>query len=1149
MAIILPPSVIKKAAIKFVAKTSISEQASKSSPGEEAHIYNLYEELSMPLSDIIEIGKLGLEGKLENVQEKMDGQFLAFTVRNGNLLFFTKMDLQSPAAKIKKLEAIMQGSKGGGMNLDQIVSTYTGPRSVIAEGFAIAYKALDPVSLPYQDSLFRNGEVVIASQIMVSKNPNTILYNKDSLRTVLAISLTEAPVNQDALKNFKLEMSQASTDAFTMDEVPTAKLIKDLEQDDEQILQLEKDLESVVGEVGMSIGNNTVGDYIKARLEKFISEKYEFIPSNLVPDVADRFMTGKGKIALRLKKAVSPDDYQRFRSLDKIKPRIVQEAIVPLENIIQRLGIMIINKLDLALSASNQEELLGFVKAARNAFESGFNFGLGDEDTKTLEGIRVALARLEENEDLFEKATEGIVFTYKNKTYKLTGLFTPINRLRSFFKKSMGREGFGKASLPDTELSESLNRAAIRFLKEGGNAFKDSEGNIATRQNRISRNEVSRILSGFKSSVLDSLGLKYIPIGSTGTNTDTVGDIDIAVDIASKEELYKLLLSSLGEENVKKVGQLIAVKFQVPESNDEDFVQIDVVPSANVNDTAWIMMGGKKDSVKGVFRNLLLSYIAKIKSDQESSTLKKVKYTISFPGGLLVKINDTPTSSREPDPDKFLPVLGINVDKSEIETFEKLVLFMNNDQRFTSSLPGFKEYISNNRYLFSKDEKVKEESEKAVNYIERNIISEAIIRAAIRKILKEQDSSVDALGLDIEVDTDDDTDDDVKKESMLDNASSFSEKSKIIYKILSNKKYFGSDLEKIIGTSAKNNIIRFGLKTGSMKNYNIEILINGLYSDLMPEKEQPVIELAPNESPNPSSSFQAYMLPELENLIILFGSAGTTGGARKEGYIYEADVIKRLIDAGLSATPGADNSYSDIYLPSGNGILGIEVKLPNAQAGEPTLRYDFDKSKWFASNPKESNKEIADLINLDKNAAAVKTRLKKVKDAVNAFRETEGTPKIESVLAKVTKNEYRDVVQPVLTADLSSSIVKGSLLATYTISAATLRSYYLSKSAGLVQVKTKGLFHLHPDFKVSLSFPDGTVKSTRLFEFPDAAGAVYFRNFTTNYGIRAQLKNSPLKKLKVSDINLDMQEDVDLFSKSVGSMNFPDPKSIAAPKK
>ena len=53
----------------------------------------------MPLSDIIEIGRLGLEGKLENVQEKMDGQFLAFTVVNGQLRFFTKMDLQGQACQ------------------------------------------------------------------------------------------------------------------------------------------------------------------------------------------------------------------------------------------------------------------------------------------------------------------------------------------------------------------------------------------------------------------------------------------------------------------------------------------------------------------------------------------------------------------------------------------------------------------------------------------------------------------------------------------------------------------------------------------------------------------------------------------------------------------------------------------------------------------------------------------------------------------------------------------------------------------------------------------------------------------------------------------------------------------------------------------
>ena len=190
MAILISPEILYRAAARFSVNEQAETTSSAGAPGEEAHIYNLYEEFSMPLSDIIEIGKLGLEGKLENVQEKMDGQFLAFTVVDGRLRFFTKMDLQGQAAKDKKLEAIRTGGKGGGMTLEEIMSTYTGGRSNIAEGFAIAYEALDPVALPYQDTLFRNGEVVVASQIMVSKNPNTILYDDDSLRTVLPISLT-----------------------------------------------------------------------------------------------------------------------------------------------------------------------------------------------------------------------------------------------------------------------------------------------------------------------------------------------------------------------------------------------------------------------------------------------------------------------------------------------------------------------------------------------------------------------------------------------------------------------------------------------------------------------------------------------------------------------------------------------------------------------------------------------------------------------------------------------------------------------------------------------------------------------------------------------------------------------------------------------
>ena len=127
------------------------------------------------------------------------------------------------------------------------------------------------------------------------------------------------------------------------------------------------------------------------------------------------------------------------------------------------------------------------------------------------------------------------------------------------------------------------------------------------------------------------------------------------------------------------------------------------MPSANVQDTEWIMRGGTEGKAKGLFRNLMFSYIARAKSDQESSTLKQIKYAVSFPGGLLVKTADKPSGDREADPDKFLPMLGFvdtdgnNIDKERIDTFEKLVDYMKSDPKFNHILAGFKDYISTTR--------------------------------------------------------------------------------------------------------------------------------------------------------------------------------------------------------------------------------------------------------------------------------------------------------------------------------------------------------------------------------------------------------------------------------------------------------------------
>jgi len=1146
MAILITPDILHRAATRF----AINEQTEPVvAPGEEAHIYNLYEEFSMQLSDIIEIGRLGLEGKLENVQEKMDGQFLAFTVVDGQLRFFTKMDLQGQTAKDKKLAAIQSGGKGGGMTLDEIMSTYTGGRSNIAEGFAIAYEALEPVALKYQDSLFRNGEVVMASQIMVSKNPNTILYDKDSLRTVLAIPLTEEPVNQAALGTFKSEMSQASTEAFTMDEVPTAQLMKGLEQDDKQIEQLEKDLESVVSEVGMSVGNNTVGDYIKARLEKFLSENYDFIPDSLIPDVADRFMTGKGKIALKLKKMVSPEDYQKFRALDKVKPRVVQEAIIPLENIIQRLGVMIVDKLDLALTASNQEELLGFIKDVRSAFESGFDFGLESGDAKTLEGIRVALARLEANEDLFQRATEGIVFTYNGKTYKLTGLFTPINKMRGFFGSAMGREGFGKASLPDQgdkeELKESLKKIIMKMLSEGGNAFKQKDElgkkTVVTSEDRITREQAVRIMDDLKQNLLGPLGIEFLPAGSTGTDKKEIGDIDLIVSEPSKDNLYKMMMSApyLSEElvdgvpRVLKMGQLVAIMVQ--DTQTGQLFQVDLFPSASMDDTSWELSGGGEGKVKGEYHKLMLSLLAKIRGERESTPDQTIKYTVSFPGGWREKINGAENiEGRVVDPDEYLPLLGINISKHEIRTFEELITYMSkvNTDEFREALDRFEEYISNR--FNAKAESTRKAAQKAIeaiNAARTTIVAENNLRLAIRQMLHEiEDEDADPV-----IDSD-------FQESPLDAQKSFAGKARIILNILQSADLLNGDIEKVNTTSPSLNLMRFGLKAGSGDSYDFNDVVNKLYSQLLPNATDSVVELAPHESPNPSGTYTAYMMPGLNNLMVIFGTAGTSGGQRKAGYIYEDEIGDQLQSAGMSVRAETDNAYSDVYVKAANGELGIEVKLPNAQAGEPTMRYDYDKGEFYASNPKPQNQDIANLVNMDPDMSNVQKRMIAIRDGINKQRSEKGeVAPIESILGSITRDEYKSVVHKIL-----NDTPSGLRLAAYTVSTDALRDYYMYKGAGVVQVKGKGLYHLNPAFEIDL----GGGKKTKLFDFPPAQGAVYFRNNRgINYAMRTQFSAKPLTKLEQSGINLDDPSDRETFARAVSEMTFPDAKSLVKSNK
>ena len=385
-------------------------------------------------------------------------------------------------------------------------------------------------------------------------------------------------------------------------------------------------------------------------------------------------------------------------------------------------------------------------------------------------------------------------------------------------------------------------------------------------------------------------------------------------------------------------------------------------------------------------------------------------------------------------------------------------------------------------------------------------------------------------------------------------ASSFAGKAEAIANILRRPEFFGSD---IVGpTKGKQhktkNSMRFAVGAGGKDKHDIKGIVDRIYAVLAPNKTNPVRVFAPDTGPNESGTYTAYVLPDLANLMFTFGGAGETSGQRKGGYEYEMNVIlPNLQNAGLEATKGEDNTISDVYVVTKDGKLGIEVKLPDAQLGEPTLKYNIADKTFFPSVEKGINVDVANLINADDTSTDAYNRMVIIRDKVNAQRSADGEdskyPPFQDIIDSITRREYEDIVKPALRSDTEAgSDIAGVKVAEFKIDANRFRDYYLGKKAGLVQVKSKGLYHLHPEFEIKIKDEDGNEKRTILFDFDDlVTGGVQFRNMKgARYGIRSDTRGAPLKKIRKSPIDLDIEADRDAFAAVVPGMTFPDPKSL-----
>lgn len=675
----------------------------------QAHILNFYEDLEMPLGELYEVIDAIRDGSLEEVTEKMDGQNLTFTVLDGKLQMYSKGATWKRVAR-------------GGLTRDEVEIKYA-DRPTVRDAFLKSMDAIQAVIDADPENaarLFQNGQVVIESSIQMPGNPNTIVYDTPSIQFIQVVPLGPdvKEVDREAYNQFVRMARRVSQDPdqdVQMGLVPYLRLRKSLKKNDEFASMIKGKLDHLLSVSGMT-ASNTVGD-LTVHLVKRKLDLLGVIPDQLLSKVARRIVTGDKSI-LTKREYVSQSSLRSwldFQSLEKRRSDIVAEALIPLERIVQLIGVYTFRNLDFAIASNTYESgeyLRQFVRGVRKAFEEGRILS----DPETLEKIRVALARIGDQEEYFEKAAEGIVFRWKGKSRKLTGLFTPINRLRGFFN-------YGP------------NPARIREgwqIQEGGLAFRRSDGSPLTVP--IFLDQVKPTLDHFARHVLRPAGVKeYRPIGSTGKKRLS-GDLDIAVQVPTSSDVKKfkrILLSRmrdiLGADRVKLVGQNLSVAYPITGSSNK-LVQVDVMLTYDLLGTAWLMSGRGEDRVKGVYRNLLLALVAKRMGEEMSSPSEAVKMTLSFPGGLTVRRNGKIVMSQVSDPSTILKILGIDAAPSEVSSFEGLVQVLKRSPRHVAFLRDFPTYIS---WALRSDPNG---AQRAVDYL-KSALSESTLRWFIRSSL------------------------------------------------------------------------------------------------------------------------------------------------------------------------------------------------------------------------------------------------------------------------------------------------------------------------------------------------------------------------------------------------------------------------------
>ena len=418
----------------------ISGRALLMEGGAAGHMAHPYDDLDLTFDEAEKMVDAALSGTVEFAQEKLDGQNLMVTYKDGKVR----------AARNKgQLKNFAENSITADQ-LDQMMSGKGSVQTAFVEAMRDMESAINKLDPKQKEEFFQNGKKFINFEVLYPPTQNVVAYGATQLRLhgFKEYDADGNVVDEDSQGAIQLQQAidrvQASNQKTYQIRVTDPITLTKTADYEKQKAELLKQLENIRKTYNLR-DQDKMSMYFQAWWKAFIEQRAKEIgyqvPDNTLQLLISRWGFGDKSTNVKVLKAgIANTDFSSW--VDQFDKNGVTEqqkiAKRPLENLFLKLGVYVLQNVKqlVALNPNDsmqkmRDELsmsITQIKAAAATPDM-------QDDDKSLQFLKRELQRLQ---DLggFDSIvpTEGIVFKYNGKLYKLTGAFAPINQIIGYLK-------------------------------------------------------------------------------------------------------------------------------------------------------------------------------------------------------------------------------------------------------------------------------------------------------------------------------------------------------------------------------------------------------------------------------------------------------------------------------------------------------------------------------------------------------------------------------------------------------------------------------------------------------------------------------------------------------------------------------------------